>query len=447
MKLPVMTLTQAKQLAGKQMTAGGRSFFFDDDIKAGGQAIAIPLKDAEGKRVAFFRSLFAMAVTPAKIERTGWLVGQRLHLLSEAFMGAPQFWINTETQGRPTEVDFDFAGAIHGLALGTSWKSWKEDVEMGLRNEPGTNLRLEFAKGLVQRLACLEAVGKSGFIHGDISDANVMLDDGSGKVNLIDFDCFIFESPTLQMPKLAIRDGGSKGTPGYIPESFCDDSSTDLAPLGDRFARDMVLVELLGFREGDPIDLSPLYWEGQEELLDEIKTMTTSLKLDHLQDMRAFEASESGRPSSFELANRLSLSIENNVNQTLASLPVMPFDVAGDIGSKSVETGRSPEQVIERVLELKLPKIPTVEELPGVILRETDRAAVAIGKMLLPLIKMGIIGLLAIAATVLWILLLVSLLFNLSLPANLILCGFQIYVTVTLINRNREWLERFTKPE
>lgn len=258
MKLPVMTAIQAKQLAGKCITVGGKSFIFENDIKAGGQAIAIPLTDVAGQRVAYFRSLFAMAMTPAKIERTAWMIGQRLHLLSEAFIGAPQLWVNTEFQGRPTGVDFGFAGTIHGLALGTSWKSWKEDMEMGLRNEPGADLRIQFAKGLLQRLACLEAVGKSGFVHGDVSDANVMLDDVTGKVTLIDFDCFVFDSATLRKPKLLIRNGGSKGTPGYIPDWFCEETSADLAPLGDRFARDMLLIELLGFRDGDPIDLSPL---------------------------------------------------------------------------------------------------------------------------------------------------------------------------------------------
>lgn len=449
MKLPVMTLTQAKQLAGKQFTAGGKSFVFDDDIKAGGQAIAIPLKDSAGNRVAFFRSLFAMAMTPAKIERMAWMIGQRLHLLSEAFLGAPQLWINTETQGRPSGVDFDFAGAIHGLAQGSSWKSWKEDVEMGQRDEPGTALRLQFAKGLLLRLACLEAVGSSGFIHGDISDANVMLDEVTGKVNLIDFDCFVFESPTLQKPKLMIREGGSKGTPGYIPDWFCEKSSPDLAPLGDRFARDMLLIEFLGFREGDPIDLSPLYWTEQEDLLDDIKTMASSLNLDHLRDMSVFETKESERPSSFELANKLGLPVENNVNQTLSSPPMMPFDIAADMASERVKSERATNRTVEtgeKMLELKFPTIPKVEELPGVILSKFDQAAILIGKQLLPLIKMVAVGLLGIAATVLWILLLVYLMLRLSLPANLIVCGLQIYLTVVAINRNQDWLQRFIKP-
>jgi len=433
MKLPVMTLTQAKRLAGKRVTVGGKSFVFDEDIKAGGQAIAIPLKNINGERVAFFRSLFAMAMTPAKIERTAWMIGQRLHLLGKAFMGAPQLWVNTEIQGRPAGVDFDFAGCIHGIALGTSWKSWKEDVEMGVRHEPGTNLRLEFAKGLLQRLACLEAVGKSGFVHGDISDANVMLDDNAGQVNLIDFDCFVFDSPTLQRPKLMIRDGGSKGTPGYIPDWFCEESSTDLAPLGDRFARDMLLIELLGFREGDPIDLSPLYWTEQDELLDDIKRLAATLKLDHLQEMQVFEASESQRPSSFELASRLGVAVENNVDKSLSSPSVMPFEIRSETKNDSHQSKQPANQTVQRSLELKLPEIPSLDELPNVILRKADRVAIAIGRMLLPLLHAGLLWVAGIAVAVAWVLALIWLLLNISFPANLIVCGAIVYGTYAVI--------------
>ena len=444
MKLPVMTLTQAKQLAGKRIHVGGKSFVFDSDIKAGGQAIAIPLKDNAGNRIAFFRSLFAMAMTPPKIERMSWMIGQRLHLLSEAFMGSPQLWVNTESQGRPEGVDFDFAGAIHGIALGTSWKSWKEDIEMGLRNEPSTSLRLQFARGLLQRLACLEVVGNAGFVHGDISDANVMLDDNSGKVNLIDFDCFIFESPSLQRSKLMIRDGGSKGTPGYIPESFCNETSIDQAPLGDRFARDILLIELLGFREGDPIDLSPLYWTEQDELLDDIKPSALSLKLDHLQSMQVFERSESERPSSFELANKLGLPIENNVSQTLSLPPVLPYDVAADVPVQS-KSNASP--TTKSTPSFQFPKISSTDDLVSLIGRQADRGVIALGKQILPLMKLGIAGVIGIFATALWVILLIYLLKNLSLPANLVACGILIYYTVTSIKRNRDWLEQFLAPK
>lgn len=429
MKLPVMTLGQAKQLAGRSFAVGGKRFVFDDDIKAGGQAIAIPLKNADGRRVAFFRSLFAMAATPEKMERTAWMIGQRLHLLSEAFMGAPQLWVNTESLGRPAGIEFDFAGTIHGIALGSSWKSWKEDIEMGLRNEPAAELRIQFAKGLIQRLACLESVGSAGFVHGDISDANVILDDANGKANLIDFDCFVFESPTLKQTKLLIRNGGSKGTPGYIPEWLCEESSTDLAPLGDRFGRDMLLIEILGFREGDPIDLSPLYWTEQEDLLDDIKRLSERLKLTHFQDMTVFVASESERPSSFELADKLGLVVENNVQQKLDAQPVFPSQKS-ERDSQASTSSVTPLSKSERVVPVF--EIPTLEELPGFLAQQADRAVVALGKAVLPLLKLGLKGILGFVAMVLWVLLFVWVMLNISLPLNLIVGGGLIYGVVFL---------------
>lgn len=297
---------------------------------------------------------------------------------------------------------------------------------MGLRNEPGVDLRMKFAKGLIQRLACLEAVGKSGFIHGDVSDANVMLDDSSGKVNLIDFDCFVFESPTLQRPKLSIRDGGSKGTPGYIPEWLSEDGSTDLAPLGDRFARDMMLVELLGFREGDPIDLSPLYWTEQEELMEDIETLANSLQLVHLQDMRVFDSKESERPSSFVLADRLGLLIENNVGKTLSSPPILPYQsIDKGYGSSKTDSVHS----AERNQPAPIYEMPSLVDFPRFILTQADRAVIGLGKAAMPLLKAIGIGLAGITLAVIWVLVLVWLLLNVSLPANLILCGGMIYAT------------------
>jgi hypothetical protein len=259
-----------------------------------------------------------------------------------------------------------------------------------------------------------------------------MLDDATGKTNLIDFDCFVFQSPTLEQTKLLIRDGGSKGTPGYIPDWLCKDPSKDLAPLGDRFARDMLLVEILGFREGDPIELSPLYWTEQEDLLDDIKRLSKRLELPHLQEMKVFEASESERPSSFELAERLGLSIDNNVQQTLDAPPVWPAESAGADSHDPVlgETKSSLRSSISVPIEL-----PTCEELPQFLTKQADRAVIELGKAVLPLLKAVGIGLAGIALTVIWVMVLVWLLLNLALPANLIACGGMIYGTHFLWER------------
>lgn len=439
MKFQSISYGQAKKLVGVRLEVGGKQFVFDVEIKMGGEAFAIPLLDTYSRRVAFFRTLTAFKATQARIDRTEWMIGQRLHRLSEVFIGAPQLWVDTRIQGRPKGVGFDFSGTIHGLAIGTSWAAWKQRIELDSKCEPAMALRAKFAKSLIHRLACLETVGKFGFIHGDISDANVMLDKTTGKVNLIDFDCFMFESPTLKKTKLLVREGGSKGTPGYIPEWLCDDSSLDHAPLGDRFSRDMMLIELLGFngprsgKGGDPSDCSPLYWDGREEFLGRIKNASANLQLTHLQDMSVFDIPEAERPSSFELARRLGLKVENNVHQTLASPPVSLNRKPAQV---SAETKTETERPVAKVpMTLPSVDVPSLEELPRLLPQLVDKAVIAIGKFMLPLMILALSGLVGVAAVLLWIALLVYLLFSLSLPVNLIVCGVLVYLTLVMLGK------------
>ena len=320
-KLPVIGVGQARQLAGKSLRAGNRDFAFGnkESIRLGGQAVAIPLLDTSGRKVAFFRSSIALAATPAKIQRTSWLVGQRLHLKNDVFNAAPQLWFNSQVHGRPNGIEFDMAATIHGCAPGKSWKDWKEKVEFGEMDAPSVDQRINFSRSLIQRLATLEAFGCNGFLHGDLSDGNIMLDAAAGKVHLIDFDCFVFDSPTLSHPKLHVDAGGSKGTPSYMPPLLEAETSLHVGPVSDRFARDMLLIEILAFQGGDPIDTSPLYWSGQDELLADIANLAKSLQLEHLLDMSVFSLQESERPSSFDLASRIQLNVEDNTRLLLDS--------------------------------------------------------------------------------------------------------------------------------
>jgi hypothetical protein len=345
-KLPIIGISQARKLAGKRIQAGNREFIFgdEDSIKLGGQAIAMPLLDASGRRVAFFRSSLALGATADKIRRTSWLVGQKLHLKSKAFATAPQLWFNSIVHGRPDGIDFDFAATIHGCAPGKSWKDHKEQIEFGNGVAPTIDQRLKFARSLVQRLASLEAFGRKGFLHGDLSDGNIMLDVESGEVHLIDFDCFVFESPTLSKPKLHVDEGGSKGTPSYMPPTLEANTSLHVGPVSDRFARDMLLIELLAFQAGDPIDTSPLYWSGQDELLEDISAQAKLLQLDYLLDPSVFSLNESERPSSFQLATRLTVNVEDNTRQLLDASPWLPDELTPNANSSASTSSRQNER-------------------------------------------------------------------------------------------------------
>jgi hypothetical protein len=123
----------------------------------------------------------------------------------------------------------------------------------------------------------------------------------------------------LSHPKLHVDAGGSKGTPSYMPPSLEAETSLHVGPVSDRFARDMLLIEILAFQGGDPIDTSPLYWSGQDELLADIANLAKSLHLEHLLDMSVFSLRESERPSSFDLASRIQLNVEDNTRLLLDS--------------------------------------------------------------------------------------------------------------------------------
>ena len=423
MKFPALRAGRAKKLFGKSLKVGSKTLVFESEIKMGGQAMLIPLRNPAGKRVAYFRSLSASSATAGSIERISWMIGQRLHLLSSTFRAAPQFWINSETHGRPEGIDFDFAGTIIGVANGQSWKSIKDAVVSADGQLPTLSLRIELAKSLIQQLACLEAVGSSGFIHGDLSDGNIMIDLDKGKVALIDFDCFVFESPTLSKSALSFGEGGSVGTHGYYPESVEEPIPLDAIPLGDRFGRDMLLLELLGFGRKDSIEASPLFWEDTDGLFETIKTSATLLKLYHLLEQGVFDAPNSKRPSSLELATRLNLTVENHTDKLLDS-PPWDYDAFIPPASEpsqqdSVSTDPASKSLL---LEIFNPDF-TLKKVLSNALDMVDQAVVGLGKGVIGAGKIGAAFFLSLLIMFAWLFLILWMLTNVNVPLNLILCG------------------------
>jgi len=442
-EIPAVTADEAYELEGKSMRVGSRTFRIDKVAAIGGQACAIPLLDANGATAAFFRIPKPTVVTQPYIHRTSWLIGQELHRKHKAFAHMPQMWWSTETHGQQNSFPFPFAGTLHGLAKGLSWKAWKSNCNFGdllpndgsTRHEPTTKERLALAKSFIQTLAFLECFGAKGFIHGDLSDANLMVDPKSMTVSLIDFDAFIFESPTLKCPRLTGRDSGSKGTTGYIPKWLDESKSPDHHPLGDRFARDILLIELLGFCESDPEDGSALLWTGQDELLDDIADLAKILRLSHLTDTSVFTAEESERPSSFELAQKLNLRVQNNVHRKLAAKP----------------------RGVRRTSSSPQPKIPTAkkkknksswrqallagdwQKLQALTWQVADRTAIFIGDRVLFFLKKLAICVAAVLATCFWVWLIIFSLLKINLPANLVLAGI-VAVTPIWLLLNRDSL-------
>ena len=440
-EIPKISWDDASELEGKSIRVGSRTFRFGEVAAIGGQACAIPLLDADRVTTAFFRIPKSSIVTPPYIHRTSWLIGQELHRKHKVFANLPQMWWSTETHGQPKGVSFPFAGTIHGLAKGLTWSAWKTDIVFAegspndpfLYRNPTKQQRLALAKSFIQGLASLECFGPKGFMHGDLSDTNLIMDPDSMTVSLIDFDAFIFESPTLDTPRLTIRNGGSKGTDGYIPEWLKESKSLDDHPVGDRFARDMLLLEFLFYSSECPENESPLTWDFKDELLSGIADLANDLQLSHLTEMSVFEAEESERPSSFELAGKLNLRVQNNVHRKLAAKPTV---------IRRTSSSPQPNTPTAKKKKRKSPWRQALfagdwQKLQTLTWRMADRSAIFIGDRVLFLLTKLAISVAAVLATCLWVWLIIFLLLKINLPANLISAGIVAAAPIwLLLNRD-----------
>ena len=356
MRLPNLSVAQARKLAGREIYIEKEKFTFGDRPKSGGEALVVPLKNNVGQQVAFLRCVNATTATPEKIERTAWFIGQRLHQYGP-FKTGPSRWISTYEQGRPAGIDFDFVGTLHAAASGMSWREWKTAVEVGGIRAPSASDRIKMITSLLIQLTQIELLSTSEFLHGDLSDSNLIFDCQTKVASLIDFDGVVFRgSATLKHPALPVKRGGSPGTPSYIPpelaSSVCDNSH----PIGDRHARDMLLIELLGFQQGDPVDVSPSEWDGQGELLEEIRPLAKQLRLKHLAMTSVFALSEASRPSSAQLAAAIGLHLPQMNKPDLNSYPVMPV-------VKAKPKPQSPNKTAGEYRQARKKK-PAVESLP-----------------------------------------------------------------------------------
>ena len=304
--------------------------------------------------------------------------------------------------------------------------------------EPTPHERVAFAKSLIQALANLECLGKNGFVHGDLSDANIMLDQETKEVNLIDFDAFVFDSPTLKYPRLTTGQLGSKGTRGYIPDWHFRSKSLDASPLGDRFARDILLIELLGFCKIDPEEISPLYWKEVDQVQARISDLANSLGLQHLTQQSVFELSEAKRPSSVALAENLNLKIRNNVRTRLDAPPVKLFQSISVPSDPSDQNQKADSDAATR-WEAAIRSLDW-QTLGRLTLIAIDRGVQKIGDVAIEFLKAASIWMLGIAGVVVWVWTIVAILMKVNFPASLILAGlvfsFPIWYYSTRFSNN-----------
>tara|TARA_R110002049_G_scaffold72490_8_gene187619 strand:- start:26700 stop:28343 length:1644 start_codon:yes stop_codon:yes gene_type:complete len=322
---------QLQELYGTVWELDGWPLSFGE-VAGGGEASVCEMSGESGETVAYLRFIQPHRTSPARIHRTEWLIGQHVLQESELFRGLPHAWVTTQQYGRPSGCDFDFIATFHDAVPGQTWRSVKwafhgrVDAVHGL---PTPINRVRAAKNLVATLAAFEEIGTKGFVHGDLTDRNLILDARTGKVNLIDFDAFVYQtSPTLDDPRISIGDGGVTGMSGYCPKDLEECLDEHAFAYSDRRARDMLLLELLAFSENDPPADAPGSWQQRNTTLTSVKPLAEQLGLPHLLDTSVFDCPESDRPTSCQLARALGLAIPKiaephaNVADPLQDRPV-----------------------------------------------------------------------------------------------------------------------------
>lgn len=295
-QFPTITPLKAKGLPGARWSIAGCEYRFGSNVRVGKEAFLYPLLDEAGNEVAYLRLLNALALSQERIHRTEWLVAKRLDLRSSAFEAAPRAWATTLHCGRVPGVDHDFAGTLHTAVPGKSWRNLKQSAEEGEQSLPSLAVRQQIARDFIFQLAELEELG---FIHGDLSDGNLVIDLQRGGCRLVDFDAFVFQGDSrLRHSQLPLSAGGVKGTPSYMPPDLESTGSLEVSPYSDRHARDMLLVELLCFTAGDPVETSPRNWGDWETLRETLRPIASSIGLGYLLQENLFDLPESERPTS-----------------------------------------------------------------------------------------------------------------------------------------------------
>jgi hypothetical protein len=316
-----LTNTQAKELAGRLVTIGLETYYFKDydrsrpgqpPWRSGAEGKAYPLLGYDQAVVAYLK--FFTRPTRKRLERTAWLIAQRMHAWLPGLAAAPIAWGDTRLAQRACESEFDFAGYLARAVPGRTWLELKTAIcENSVRFSDDTRRRCTC--DLLLSLAVLE---EAGIVHGDLSPNNIVIDlEAAGDrpaLYLIDFDAFVAEAAGPNRA-VTVAEGGTYGTDGYSPPELAAaaaEGDGSVAPRSDRYGRDMLLLELLLMDGGLSPDDSPSLWDrdqlerrlaagrarGEPERLPALR---------HLDTARVFDLADTDRPSSIELAAALGL--------------------------------------------------------------------------------------------------------------------------------------------
>ena len=332
---PSVSQLEAKELAGKRWRINGDLFRFADydprepgqpPWKSGAEGIAYPLLGTDGTAQAYVKFFDALRVNTKRVNRTKWLIDQQMGTWVPELGGAPRLWVDTNTTGQPDGIGFDFACSLAKAAPGRTWLEMKVDVADGLV-QLDDELRERCVCNLVRAVVHLE---QRDVVHGDLSPNNVIVDVGAAPSEpalcLIDFDGFVAPAAGRSLYRLTAAEGGTFGTRGYCPpelERQCSNNDLSVAPYSDRYARDMLLLELLCYDESCDFEEPVSDW-ALDKLRFGLERSRFRNSLAYLNRPDIFTLSEKQRPATEHLASEMRIPHPPRVKKTAFSVKGFP---------------------------------------------------------------------------------------------------------------------------
>lgn len=267
--LELLSNAQCRELSGSYWKVNSAAYQFSPmagvgspSWRKGAEGIAFPLVDQRTGQVTAWLKMFKSSIDTRR-QRVEWLIRQKLGQKSLHLTAVPSCWIDTRDSARPEGINFDFCGSLSQAVPGKSWSEWKT-----LMHDDGQRLddrlRLRAAFDLLHVTAELE---RNSCCHGDLSPGNTVVDlqadPNEPVLRPCDFDAFVaLNASGRAIQSLGTAAGGTCGTPGYSPPALQQNclQGRNVIPESDRYGRDILLLELLGFGPKNDPDLSPVYW-------------------------------------------------------------------------------------------------------------------------------------------------------------------------------------------
>ncbi len=126
----ILTLsnTQAKELAGRFVIIGATTYYFQNfdpaypgqpPWRSGAEGKAYPLVDKDGQVAAYLK--FFTQPTQKRLDRTAWLIGQKMYAWLPNLAAAPVLWTDTRHRLHGARIDFHFAAYLAKAVPGETW--------------------------------------------------------------------------------------------------------------------------------------------------------------------------------------------------------------------------------------------------------------------------------------------------------------------------------------